>query len=196
MVASGESTSPLDRHGPVEDGTSSIQNYPIESAIVGWIQSEHSRRIFGTALDSSAGWEGWLQLELEMAFRDIFDIDLDTQVREQSQIFNQLENPKKVDRETLLLPQTDNFKGMIIKLRCENGATNGSAIQGLVQEDLDMVSKVKAQYKDYTFVVLAMACTLEAHEALTNIGLDPIPQTEYIVDDLGTMKVYKYAKRQ
>jgi len=194
MVASGESTSPLDKHGVIENETSPMQDYPMDSPIVRWMQRERIRKMYAITFISSAGWEGWSQVELELAFREVFEIDLDTQVCEQ--IFNQLETPKKANRETLLLPQMDNFRGMIIELRCENGAAKKNAVQGLVQEDLDMVYKAKAEYKNYTLVVLAMDYTLEAHEAPTNIGLDPIPQTEHIVDDIGTIKAYKYMKRQ
>jgi hypothetical protein len=173
---SGISASPLGQRGPKKD-------YNIDAAIADWMSDVRIQGRLNTFCKTIREWENWAQVEFSMAFRDAFTITTD--IREPPGVF------KEQQTADFVLPETDEFKGMIIKLKCENqDAHRGNAMQKLVDEDMQKRYDVKPEYKDYTFVALAMTFTTEAQEALTEIGMSSIPQAASSVDQ-GAVRVYK-----
>ena len=175
-LTSGTSAPPLGERG-------SRKEYKIDAVIADWMRDVRIQGRLKFLCNRERGWEGWAQLEFETVFKDAFPITTD--VREQSEVFN--------DQQTadFVLPRTDEFTGMIIELVCENqSAQKGNAMRTLVDRNIKKKYNVTPEYKDHTFVVLAMAFTTEAQEALTEIGMSPIPQAESSVDQ-GALRVYK-----
>jgi hypothetical protein len=175
LFTSGTSASPLGERGSKKD-------YNIDAVIADWMSDVRIQGRLKFLCSREREWEGWAQVEFETAFKDAFPITTD--VREQS-VF---EDEQTAD---FVLPKTDEFKGLVIKLKCENqSAQRGNAMRTLVDEDIQKRYNVKPEYKDHTFMVLAMAFTTEAQEALTEIGMSPIPKATSSVDQ-GAMRVYK-----
>ncbi|KAF2711940.1 hypothetical protein K504DRAFT_465665 [Pleomassaria siparia CBS 279.74] len=192
LLASGISASPLGERGLIKARAVPTTNYDIDKAIAHWMKERHTRHMFVTAGTTTGGWESWAQLELEQVFKNKFKINQDTDIREQSKVFNKLPKASHAKIADFVLPQTDDYKGMIIELKCENKKTNrGDHMQKPVLKDIDKGFQVKDAYSHYTFVALVMAYTDEAQEALTDIGLKPIKRAEHIVKDIGTMRVYR-----
>jgi hypothetical protein len=161
---------------------SSKKDYPIDAVIADWMSDVRIQGRLKFLCNRARGWEGWAQVEFETAFRDAFPIT--TSVREQSVFENQ-------QTAEFVLPKTDEFNGMIIKLKCEDqSAQRGNAMRTLVDEDIQERYNVKPEYKDHTFVVLAMAFTTEAQKALTEIGMSPIPKAASSVDQ-SAVRAYK-----
>jgi hypothetical protein len=183
LLASGISASPLGERGMIK-ARAPTKDYDIDGAIVSWMGERHTRSMIKSVCSTSGGWEVWAQVELEAKFKDTFGISVD--IREQSKVFN---NRKIAD---FVLPETDQLKGMIIELKCENrGAQSGKAMKAPVEKDQLKKQDVKPEYDHYTFVALAMAFTPEADKVLKKIGMQPIPSASQAVPGKGTMKVYK-----
>lgn len=161
-------------------------DYNIDLPIVKWIKKPNTQTMMKRACGTRGGWEPWAQLELEEAFMNAFGFSEDIDIREEPDVFN---NGKIAD---FVLPETAQFKGMIIELKCENKITQkGNLIKTPVDKDIAKQYDVKSKYSHYTFVALAMAFTTEAQTALTKIGMAAIPQATCAVPGQGTMKVYK-----
>lgn len=162
------------------------QDYNIEKPIAAWSQRANVKKTFERVCATSGGWEGWAQVELEDAFMDEFGFDPSTSIREIPDVFR---DKKRAD---FVLPVTTLLKGMIIELKCENkGEQKGSAVAPAVGKDEDKKYSVKAAYKDYTFITLAMAYSVEAETALVKIGMKAIPGSSVVLQNgKGTMKVF------
>ncbi|KZM28007.1 uncharacterized protein EKO05_0002029 [Ascochyta rabiei] len=185
LLASGISAAPLNERGIIRTRAPGT-DYDIDDAIVDWMSDPKTKRRIKTACGTVGGWEGWAQLELEAEFREKFQIPENTDIREQSKVF---EGRQIAD---FLLPETATHKGMIIELKCENkNAQSGDGMQKPVGSDKKKIYNVKANYKDHTFMAVAMAFTPKADKALTKVGMKPIPKAEADMGAGNTMRAYK-----
>lgn len=181
---SPSSAAPLVQSG-ITDAEVSLTDYNIDEPIVQWMENDHTQSMCSTLCHTSGNWEGWAQFELEcelMPYLNIVDV---SSIRE-----------GKVYRgghvATFVLPQTAQKRGMVIELSCEDRLGNsGHAMNERVYALKQKAALLKAEYKDYTFIVLAMAYKKATDIALTEGGLTPIAGAQYKVPDVGTMRLYK-----
>jgi hypothetical protein len=185
LLVSYISAAPLAARGAIE--ARATKDYDIDTAIVNWMKAPHVKRRFNSVCNTDGGWEVWAQVELEDEFREAFELDKDTSIREKTEVFL---TQKRAD---FVLPESKRTKGMIIELKCENkNEQKGSAIKTPVGKDKDKKFDVKPAYADYTFVALAMAYSQEAETALSKIGMRAIPSAKVVLNGgKGTMKAYK-----
>lgn len=154
-------------------GSSNLPDYDIETVLKSWVQKTHVQERLAAVCTTDGGWESWAQYEVEQEFRKAFSIKKKDQIRE----VHVYENAKEAA--DFVLPATDKLKGMIIELKCENKNTNkGKAMKNKVQGDIDKEKNLKADYKGYTFRVLAMAYSADAGTVIEGLGLTAIPGVE------------------
>lgn len=208
LLASGISAVPLHNHGMIEArvqdtgtdkekapaSTSKSANLPdfeINKVLIEWMGDPKTQKRLKTACNTVGGWESWAQLELEGEFRSFFQLSEDQDIRE-PYVYDKLPEDKAEQKADFLILENAKNKGMIIELKCENKKKNlGTAMGNLVADDKGKHHKLKAQYKGYTFTLLAMAWTTKAEAAITSLGLKPIEGAKAVIKEYGTMKVYR-----
>ena len=111
LLASGTYASPLGERGAIQ--ARAPTDYNIDTVISQWMAQPGVRRRLKNNCDTNGGWEGWAQVELDLEFKDAFNLK-GTDIREQGKVYG---NAKFAD---FVLPRSPVYKGMVIELKCEN----------------------------------------------------------------------------
>lgn len=147
--------------------------YDIEEVFKEWFGDPKVQETLGGMCLQDGGWEGWAQVELDKRFRKFFGLHKKTRIRE-FKVYN-----GKRKAADFLLPETDEYDGMILELKCENKNTNsGEKLKDLVEKDIKKEKGLKPAYKTHSFRVIAMAWSEEAETAIEGLGLEVIPDIE------------------
>lgn len=155
------------------------EDYPIGEEIARWLEKQKGQ--LQHVCTTTGGWEGTAQLGLEKVFKKAYDISTKKahkNIRE-ARVYT-----KTTEAADFALPPSDTYNGMIIELKCENRNSNaGAKMKTRVAGDINKAKNVKNEYKDYTFVVVAMAYSQEAENELTKtLGLTQIQGAEITIE--------------
>lgn len=174
LLASCVSSIPLDQPVSVPGlsvRTTSKTDYDISGPIKNMFDNNHAS--LQGVCQTNGGWEVAVQVLLETELRKSFKFSRKTHasLREKA-VYT--DSSMAAD---FVLPETKDKNGMIIELKCENANSNaGAKMQSKVQGDIDKIKKLKDEYKGYKFVVVAMAYSTKAEDALTTgLQLQVIP---------------------
>jgi hypothetical protein len=192
LLSSSISALPLNEYGMIK-ARAPTSNYNIDKAVKDWMETV-SEREWMNACETKGGWEGWMQFGFEMKLKEVFKLKGHV-LREDSKPYG---GKMAAD---FTLPRTPKFNGMIIELKCENAfSQKGTSLRKPVHEDDVKRLRIHKDYKDYTFVVLAMASTKEGKNAVQQheMGLLPIQGASAPLEDGATMQAFKkqYSKTQ
>jgi hypothetical protein len=185
LLSSSISALPLDEYGMINVRASTV-NYNIDKVVKDWMNTV-SKEEWENACTTKGGWEGWMQFGFEIKLRQVLNLK-GYVLREDSKPYG---GKMAAD---FTLPQTPGFNGMVIELKCENAfSQKGASLKKPVQEDDAKRLKIHKDYKDYTFVVLALASTTEGKNAVQqhDIGLLPIQGASARLESGGTMQAFK-----
>jgi hypothetical protein len=185
LLSSSISALPLNEYGMIKARVPTA-NYDIDEAVQKWMGTV-SKEEWNNACKTKGGWEGWMQFSFEIQLQRLFNLQ-SYDLREDTKPYG---GKMATD---FTLPQTPKVNGMIIELKCENAfSQKGTSLKKPVQEDNAKRLKIHKDYKDYTFVVLAMASTTEGKEAVQqhDIGLLPIQGASAALERGGTMQAFK-----
>jgi hypothetical protein len=192
LLSSSISALPLNEYGMIKTRAPTA-NYDIDKAVKDWMETV-SEKEWKNACKTKGGWEVWMQFGLEIKLEEVFKLK-GHDLREDSKPYG---GKMAAD---FTLPQTPKFNGMIIELKCENAfSQKGTSLKKPVQEDDAKRLKIHKDYKDYTFVVLAMAFTKEGKNAVQQheMGLLPIRGASVPLEGGATMQAFKkqYSRTQ
>jgi hypothetical protein len=185
LLSSSISAIPLNEYGMIK-ARAPTTNYDIDEAVQQWMGTV-SKEEWTNACTTKGGWEGWMQFGFELQLKRLFKLQ-GHDLRENSKPYG---GKMAAD---FTLPHTPKVNGMIIELKCENAfSQKGKSLKKPVQEDDAKRLKIHKDYKDYTFVVLAMASTTEGKDAVQHhdIGLLPIQGASVPLENGGTMQAFK-----
>lgn len=166
-------------------------SFPLDDFITQWFSGDRIKETLKYAAEhTKGGYEGWVQVEWDLAVKDYKKVKLNPSDREVA-IYE-----GSTELADFVLDATDDTKGMIVELKTENKNSKGKKFIDAVKADKEKLGRtLKTKYQDYEKVAIGIAWSAQAQgemgkgDLVDMIALDEISLE--LSGGLGTIKVYR-----